>query len=35
VTADGKRFLVAALPQQAGVEIPITVLMNWPALLKK
>jgi eukaryotic-like serine/threonine-protein kinase len=35
VTADGKRFLIAAPPQQASVEIPITVLLNWPALLKK
>jgi Tol biopolymer transport system component len=35
VTPDGKRFLSAAPPQQASVEIPITVLLNWPALLKK
>ena len=35
VTADGKRFLIAAPPQQANVELPITVLLNWPALLKK
>ena len=35
VTPDGKRFLIAAPPQQTSVEIPITVLLNWPALLKK
>src|ERR1700674_604162 len=35
VTGDGKRFLTAAPPQQANAEIPITVLLNWPALLKK
>ena len=35
VTPDGKRFLTAAPPQQANAEIPITVLLNWPALLKK
>jgi hypothetical protein len=36
VTGDGKRFLVVA---PAGVERttqePITVVLNWPALLKK
>jgi eukaryotic-like serine/threonine-protein kinase len=35
VTSDGKRFLIAAPPQQANPEIPITVLLNWPALLEK
>ena len=35
VTPDGKRFLIPALPQQAAVERPITMLLNWPALLKK
>ena len=35
VTPDGKRFLTAAPPQQASAEIPITVLLNWQALLKK
>ena len=32
---DGKRFLIAAPPQQGSAEIPITVLLNWPVLLKK
>jgi Tol biopolymer transport system component len=32
-TADGKRFLVRATPGQ-GVQ-PLTVIVNWPALLKK
>jgi Tol biopolymer transport system component/predicted Ser/Thr protein kinase len=31
-TIDGQRFLVRALPQQAP---PLTVIVNWPALLKK
>lgn len=35
VTPDGKRFLIAAPPQQANAELPITVLLNWPALLRK
>jgi Tol biopolymer transport system component len=35
VSADGKRFLIAAPPQQTNAEVPITVLLNWPALLKK
>jgi eukaryotic-like serine/threonine-protein kinase len=35
VTPDGKRFLIAAPPQQTNAEVPITVLLNWPALLKK
>jgi Tol biopolymer transport system component/predicted Ser/Thr protein kinase len=30
---DGKRFLVRATPQQAAQ--PLTVIVNWPALLKK
>jgi Tol biopolymer transport system component/predicted Ser/Thr protein kinase len=30
---DGQRFLVRALPQQASP--PLTVIVNWPALLKK
>ena len=29
---DGQRFLVRAVPQQAP---PLTVIVNWPALLKK
>jgi Tol biopolymer transport system component len=32
-TADGQRFLVRATPAQAGE--PLTVIVNWPALLKK
>jgi Tol biopolymer transport system component len=37
VTPDGKRFLTAisAQQQQANVDPPITVLLNWTALLKK
>ena len=31
-TIDGQRFLVRAVPQQAP---PMTVIVNWPALLKK
>ena len=33
VTPDGNRFLVRATPQQASP--PLTVIVNWPALLKK
>jgi eukaryotic-like serine/threonine-protein kinase len=32
-TSDGQRFLVRATPKQAGE--PLTVIVNWPALLKK
>lgn len=32
VTADGQRFLVNALVEQ-GASTPVTLLMNWPALL--
>jgi Tol biopolymer transport system component/tRNA A-37 threonylcarbamoyl transferase component Bud32 len=32
-TIDGQRFLVRALPQQAPP--PLTLIVNWPALLKK
>ena len=32
-TPDGQRFLVRATPAQAGQ--PLTVIVNWPALLKK
>ena len=32
-TVDGQRFLVRAVPQQASP--PVTVIVNWPALLKK
>ncbi len=35
-TADGKRFLLAVPPiQRSGAQIPITVVLNWPAQLKK
>jgi hypothetical protein len=33
VTADGKRFLSFQPQQQIAGEAPITVLLNWPALL--
>jgi Tol biopolymer transport system component len=32
-TIDGQRFLVRAVPQQASP--PLTVIVNWPALLKR
>jgi Tol biopolymer transport system component len=32
-TIDGQRFLVRAMPQRASP--PLTVIVNWPALLKK
>ena len=32
-TIDGQRFLVRAVPQ--GASPPLTVIVNWPALLKK
>jgi len=36
VTADGKRFLLSVLPQgQRTGQVPITVVLNWPAQLKK
>jgi hypothetical protein len=34
VSPDGKRFLVNKLPDPA-VPVPITLVVNWPALLKK
>jgi len=34
VTADGQRFLVNTLPEQA-VPAPITVVMNWTAGLRR
>jgi eukaryotic-like serine/threonine-protein kinase len=34
VTADGQRFLVNTLVEEASPE-PLTLLLNWPALLKK
>jgi hypothetical protein len=33
IAPDGQRFLVRATPGQAGQ--PLTVIVNWPALLKK
>jgi serine/threonine protein kinase len=33
VAPDGRRFLVRAIPQQSAQ--PLTVIVNWPALLKK
>jgi dipeptidyl aminopeptidase/acylaminoacyl peptidase len=36
VTSDGKRFLLSVPPQgQQAAQIPITVVLNWPAQLKK
>jgi hypothetical protein len=36
VTADGKRFLLAVPPNGSeGASMPITVLLNWKAELKK
>ncbi len=34
VTADGQRFLVNVVEQQTGVT-PITIVVNWPALLRR
>src|SRR5882724_2288959 len=34
VAPDGQRFLVRATPQQQAAE-PLTVIVNWPALMKK
>ena len=34
VSADGKRFLLAQPLEESG-SVPITVIVNWPALLKK
>ena len=35
VTADGKRFLLAEQEGAQTRSVPITVMLNWPALLKK
>jgi hypothetical protein len=35
VTADGKRFLLAVAAGQQNTSPPITVVLNWPALVKK
>jgi hypothetical protein len=32
-TSDGQRFLVRATPEH-GASQPLTVIVNWPALLK-
>ena len=34
VSADGKRFLLAQ-PLEESTSMPITVIVNWPALLKR
>ena len=34
VSADGKRFLLAQ-PLEESASVPITVIVNWPLLLKK
>ena len=34
VAPDGQRFLVRAVPQQQAAQ-PLTMIVNWPALLKK
>ena len=34
VSADGKRFLLAQ-PLEESTSVPITVIVNWPELLKK
>ena len=34
VSADGKRFLLAQ-PLEESASVPITVIVNWPELLKK
>jgi Tol biopolymer transport system component len=35
VTADGKRFVVVAPDRATNVAAPVTLVVNWPALLKK
>jgi hypothetical protein len=35
VSADGQRFLVNTLMQEATSAAPITIVVNWTALLKK
>ncbi|MBI3048539.1 MAG: hypothetical protein HYY76_09555 [Acidobacteria bacterium] len=34
VSPDGQRFLVNTLPEEAA-PAPITIVVNWPALLRK
>jgi hypothetical protein len=35
MTAGGKRFFMAVLPNQKATDEPITVVLNWQAELKK
>jgi serine/threonine protein kinase/Tol biopolymer transport system component len=35
VTADGNRFLLAVPQVQQNAQVPITVVLNWPAILKR
>ena len=35
VSADGQRFLVSEVAGELGSQSPMTVVLNWPALLKK
>ena len=35
VSADGQRFIVNTLAEEATSALPITLVVNWPALLKK
>jgi serine/threonine protein kinase/Tol biopolymer transport system component len=35
ISSDGQRFLWAVPQVQASAQVPITVLLNWPAMLKK
>jgi Tol biopolymer transport system component len=36
VSADGQRFLLNTIPEQrAAAQTPLTLVINWPALLKK
>ena len=35
VTKDGQRFLVNATPQQYSAAAPLTVVLNWPAVIHK
>jgi hypothetical protein len=34
VTADGKRIVMTVMPDERA-DVPITLLLNWPAELKK
>ena len=35
VTGDGKRFLLGVPPAQRSTQVPITIVLNWQAQLKK